>query len=165
MEIIKYSDFVNEARVNKDEVVDALLKMFKSKPKVKMTTGADEKGLYSLAGMKTYLDKYPSLSVGNALGDIQNDKSIGIKAVSVKVSAWKKSLPYWYLDMSADQVAKMKAEYEEEEEKKNPEKPKAAVVKKGESEKPAAKKPTTKGVERKAGAPAKKPSTRTTKKK
>lgn len=173
MEIQKYSDFIlNEARVNKAEVVKDLVDMLKKKPHVEMDKLANERGLYGLAGMKKYLSgKYTTSQVDNALHDLQNDKKSGLKSVYVKVSHWNKSMPYWYMDMNEAEVEKMKKQYEEEEVKKNKEEldkqserkksqqaaseakkdAKAAAAK----ARTATKKASGKGVERKAGTTAK----------
>jgi predicted MPP superfamily phosphohydrolase len=119
MEIQKCSDFINEARVSKDQVVADLLTMLKEKPNVEMTKLANERGIYSLSGMKSYLSKYNSTSVGNALQDLQNDKKSGLKTISVKVSVWNEMVPYWYIGLTEDKAKKLKEQYEEEELNKN----------------------------------------------
>jgi DNA mismatch repair ATPase MutS len=122
MEIKKYTDFINEARINKDEVIDALTKMFKDKPHVEMDTLPNEKGIYSLAGMKKYLSgKYTSLQVSNAHGDLLNDKNVDIKVIKVRVESWSENVPYWYMDLTEAQAKKIKEEYEEQEKSKNKE--------------------------------------------
>jgi len=179
MEIQKYSDFIlNEARVNKAEVVKDLVDMLKKKPHVEMDKLANERGLYGLAGMKKYLSgKYTSIQVDNALHDLQNDKKSGLKSVYVKVSHWNKSMPYWYMDLTEAEVKKLKEEYEEEEVRKNKEEldkqserkkaQQAASDAKKEAKaaaskaRTAAKKASGKGVERKSGsAPRRKTTTK-----
>jgi hypothetical protein len=173
MEIQKYSDFIlNEARVNKAEVVNALTEMFKKKPHVEMDKLANERGLYGLAGMKKYLSgKYTTAAVDNALHDLKNDKKSGLKSVYVNVSHWGKSMPYWYMDLTEAEVKKLKEEYEEEEARKNKEEldkksarkksqHAASEAKKDAKEaaakvRTAKKKASGKGVERKSGAPRK----------
>jgi hypothetical protein len=119
MEIQKCSDFINEARVSKDEVVSSLVDMLKEKPNVQMSKLANERGIYSLAGMKAYLSKYSPTSVGNALQDLQNDKKSGLKTISVKVSVWNQMTPYWYIGLTEDKANRLKEQYEEEEQAKN----------------------------------------------
>lgn len=119
MEIQKCSDFINEARVSKDQVVSDLTAMFKEKPNVEMTKLANERGIYSLSGMKKYLSKYNPTSVGNALQELQNDKKSGLKVISVKVSVWNEMTPYWYIGLTEEKAKKLKDEYEEEESNKN----------------------------------------------
>ena len=122
MEIKKYTDFINEARINKDEVIDALTKMLKDKPHVEMDTLPNEKGIYSLSGMKKYLSgKYTSLQVSNAHGDLMNDKKSDIKSTKVRIESWGENVPYWYTDLTDAQVSKIKGEYEEQEKSKNKE--------------------------------------------
>lgn len=128
MEIQKCSDFINEAkaaRIPKSEVKDALLDMFKKKPLVVKSPDAkfkypDEKGLYSLAGMKQHLDKYKD--VDNALADIQNDKSIDLKTTRIKNCLYKNEyIEYWYMDLDKEEVDKIKASYEKDQLEKNKE--------------------------------------------
>lgn len=183
MEVQKFSDFLlNEARTNKKEVVDELLDMFKKRPNVEMKGIANERGIYSLAGMKTYLSKYSNVIVNQAFTEIQNDKKIDLKSISVKVAKWGESIPYWYIGLSADQAKKLKEEYQEEEYKKNEKEitksteakkaSSAASAAKVEAKKAAsaarktAKKPAAKGVgaERKAGGAPKRRATKSTKK-
>lgn len=135
MEIQKYSDFLlNEAKVSKSDVVSDLLDMLKKKPSVSMDSMSTEKGIYSLSGMKKYFaDKYTGTIVGNALGDLQNDKNVDIKSIRVKVSVWKELVPYWYIGLTDTQVKKLKEDYEKEESNKN----KKEVVKKEASKKTA----------------------------
>ncbi len=183
MEVQKFSDFLlNEARTNKKEVVDELLEMFKKRPNVEMKGIANERGIYSLAGMKTYLSKYSNVIVNQAFTDIQNDKKIDLKSIRVKVAKWDESIPYWYIGLSEDQAKKLKEEYQEEEFKKNEkdinkkaetkkavnassaakvEARKAASVARKTAKKPAAK---GQGAERKAGGTPKKRATKSTKK-
>lgn len=183
MEVQKFSDFLlNEARTNKKDVVDELLDMFKKKPNVEMKGIANERGIYSLAGMKAYLSKYSSLIVNQAFTDVQNDKKIDLKSIRVKVAKWDESIPYWYIGLTEDQAKKLKEEYQEEEYKKNEkditkdaerrktskiasaakvEAKKAASAAKKTTKKPAAK---GAGVERKAGGAPRRRATKSTKK-
>lgn len=176
MDVQKFSDFIlNEARVNKEEVVKALTDMLKKKPHVEMDKLPNERGLYGLAGMKKHLSgKYTPIQIDNALGDIKNDKNSGIKSVYVKISHWKKSMPYWYMDLIEAEVEKLKKQYEEEEVRKNKEDmdkveakiktQKASREAKEEAKEQAKKvrstktkpKATGKGVERKSGSAPKK---------
>lgn len=162
MDIVKFSDFIlNEARTNKKDVIDALVDMFKKKPNVEMNTLPNEKGIYSLAGMKKALSNFNSTAVGNALGELQGDKKSGLKVVRAYISVWDENVPYWYMDMTEAEAGKIAKEYEKEEAAKN----KHILDKKASSKVTAKKRSTkkaepkegseTKGVERKAGAPKK----------
>lgn len=121
MEIQKYSDFIlNEARVTKDEVKEALVDMLKRKPKVEMKTLPDEKNIYSLSGLKAHLgSKYTGTAIGNALGDLQGDKKSGLKVVSAFISIWKEKIPYFYMDLTESEAKKIATQYEKEEAEKN----------------------------------------------
>lgn len=166
MEVKKFSEFlVNEARTNKSEVVDKLKKMLSDKPTLEMGKCADEKGIYSLAGMKKYLSEYKTVEVSNALHELQNDKKYDLKYIYVKVSHWDKSMPYWYFGLSESEAKKLKEEYEKEELQRNKEEyeksmelrkhQKQVSDAKKEARKSAPKKAATKksgeGVERKPG--------------
>jgi hypothetical protein len=182
MEIQKFVDFIlNEARTNKKEVTQELLDMFKNKPHVEMDNLANERGLYSLSGMKRYLSKYSSMAVDQALGDLQNQKDTDLESVYVRVEKWSKSMPYYYMGLTKAQVSKLKSEYEEEEKKKNEKEidskvksqksAVAASAAKEEAKKSAqearkkttAKKSSGQGVERKSGQAPKRKTTRKTK--
>ena len=122
MEIQKYSDFIlNEAKVNKEEVISDLTKMFKEKPNVEITSFPNEKGMYSLSGMKKYLsDKYTAAQVDDAHNSIMNDKKKnGVKSVRIKIEKWNQLVPYWYMDLTTEEVNKLKEKYQNEEREKN----------------------------------------------
>ena len=172
MKIIKCSEFLVEARVSKDEVKDALIDMFKKKPNVEMESLPNERGMYSLAGMKKHLSQYKPMDVGNALGSIQNDKEEDLNVIYVNISVFREKLPYWSIGLDKEKITKLKDAYEREESIKNKsevdkreESKKAAT--KANTEKVAAKKTTKKDTaekaERKPGAP-KKATTRARKK-
>jgi hypothetical protein len=166
MEIQKYSDFIiNEARVKKEEIIDKLLDLFKKKPHVEMDRLSNEKGLYSLSGMKKYLSNYTTLQVDQALHDIRNDKSIDLKVIRVFINVWDESIPYYYMDLTEAEAKKIKSEYEEQEMKKNKEEidktaERRKVQKAATGAKLAAKKEETakKAAGRKKAAPKKKAS-------
>jgi len=166
MDIIKCSEFITEAKASsKKDCIEDLLKMFDSKPLVKMDTTPDEKGMYSLAGMKKHLlDKYKSSEVDNAWHDIQNNKEhkSSIGNVYVNISIWKEKLPYWYMNLTKVEADKLVTKYEKDEKEKNSEKikktsAKLASVKASSKDKGVERKEVgSKGVERKEGAPEKK---------
>ena len=130
MSIQRYSDFIGEARKNKDESVSALLDMFKNKPKVEMNDKREDKlgkladqegGLYSLSGMHKYLDSKEGMDVSGALYTLQNDKNVDIKSINVRVSIWNEDIPYWYTDISKEEAVKLKAKYEKQDKEINKE--------------------------------------------
>ena len=113
MKLIKYFDFLNEEKKDRQEVIDALLMLFTKKPLVKMDNLPDEKGLYSLSGMKKYLSgQYTSPEVEVAHHSLSNDKSLRLKSIRVKIGLWNKNLPYWYTGTSDSEVDKIKSRYE-----------------------------------------------------
>lgn len=152
MNIINCTDFINEARVSKDDVVAALLDMFKSKPLVKMEKHPDEKGMYSIGGMKKYLSDYKPMTVSNALFAIKDDKKVKLESIYVSHEWSKDRVPYWYIGLSKEEATKLKENYEKQGKEKNP-----ASTKVVESPKSVAKKATKEeGVEKRPGSPAKK---------
>ena len=172
MEVQKFSDFLNEARTNKADVITDLVSVFKSKPNIEMKSLANERGgLYSMAGLKNHLSgKYSSAIIDGAFHDLSNDKTSDMKHLYVKVAAWGESIPYYYIGISDDQAKKLKTSYENEEKTKNKgeidkstetkKSAKAVVAAKAEvkKEKAAEKKakPAADKAERKPGAPRKK---------
>ena len=163
MEVKKYSEFVNEAaktnksdkaekaeKVDKSVILEELLDLFTKKPLVKMDTLPDEKGAYSIAGMKQYLNKYKTIDVDSAFHKIISDKKTNpLKTFRAKVKAWGKTIPYWYKDLTEDQVEKTIAKYEKEEGEKN----KATIEKQAKRKISLPEKKVSKGSEK---APAKK---------
>lgn len=129
LEIVKCSDYLLlEARINKQLVIDDILEILKKKPLIKTnktssassSAMADEKGMYSILGFKNKLsDKYTSIQISNALQDVKTDKKIGLKTINVHHSLWNENIPYYYLDLTADEAKKLKKEYEAEEKEAN----------------------------------------------
>jgi len=177
MEIQKCSDFINEAKAAKapkSELRDALLDMFKKKPLVTKPDlkykYPDEKGLYSISGIKQYLSKYGD-DVDTALVDLQNDKSVELKTARIKNCLYKGDhIVYWYMNIDKDDVEKIKDKYEKEQLEKNKEivdkrishkknsqvaaEAKADIKKEAKSKKSTVKKPVEKAERKPGGSPA-----------
>lgn len=154
--IISCSEFLlNEARVNKQEIIEAILDILNKKPLIKTnkqsgsssTAMPDEKGMYSIGTLKRELAKdYTALQVLSALHDLQNDKKLGLKHKAVYISNWKESIPYYFLGLSDAEAEKIKSKYEKEEKELNKEtiKKRQESKTKQESKKPIKKKVTVK---------------------
>jgi hypothetical protein len=166
--ILKFTDFINEARKSKKEITDLLGELFSKKPAVKVSDKT-QKGIYSLAGIIQYF-KDNGMSSQNATdalyhfdkefekrekgelnktADDKNDKELTktIKNVSVDDSKLCKKYPYYYVDLTKEQADKIKSELEEDsKEKAAPELAKRAEMRKKSaalSKEKKEKKPTT----------------------
>jgi len=166
--ILKFTDFINEARKSKKEITDLLGELFSKKPAVKVSDKT-QKGIYSLAGIIQYFkdngmssqnatdalyhfDKeFAKLEKGelNKTADDKNDKELTktIKNVSVEDSKLGKKYPYYYVDLTKEQADKIKSELEKDsKEKAAPELAKRAEMRKKSaalSKEKKEKKPTT----------------------
>lgn len=154
MEVKKYLDFVNEAKANKEEVIEALKDMFKSKPNVKMDTVPNEKGMYSIGGMKAHLNEkgFTNKQVDDALHTLMNDKKSGLETARVKIAQWNKTIPYWYIGLDKAEVDKLKDKYEAENLLKNKDKLEKEAEKKTAAKKAAEGKKKIKEDTKKAAA-------------
>jgi hypothetical protein len=168
--ILNFDDFINEAKKNKDESIDLLLKFFKEKPSIKFDskTFPDEKDIYTLAGIKKYFveNGLEKGDVDSALYTIRNNKEYKqhkIEIAYAKNYHYDKQQPYLYMNLSKDQVDKAVEKLEaasKEMSKGEIEKREASKKKPATAKKTAAKKTTT----AKKPTTARKTSTRSTKK-
>ena len=150
--ILKFTDFINEARKSKKEITDVLGELFSKKPAVKVSDKT-QKGIYSLAGIIQYF-KDNGMSSQNATDalyhfdkefakrekeelnkttDDKNDKKLTkkIKNVSVEDSKLGKKYPYYYVDLTKEQADEIKSELEKDsKEKAAPELAKRAEIRK-----------------------------------
>ena len=166
--ILKFTDFINEARKSKKEITDVLGELFSKKPAVKVSDKT-QKGIYSLAGIIQYF-KDNGMSSQNATDalyhfdkefakrekeelnkttDDKNDKKLTkkIKNVCVEDSKLGKKYPYYYVDLTKEQADEIKSELEKDsKEKAAPELAKRAEIRKKSaalSKEKKEKKPTT----------------------
>jgi len=154
--ILKFTDFINEARKSKKEITDALGELFSKKKAVKVSDKT-QKGIYSLAGIIQYFkdNEMSSQNATDALHAYQNDKELNktLKYVSVKDFKSGRSNPYYYIDLTKEEADKIKSDLEKDgKEKAAPELAKKAEIRKKSvalSKEKKEKKPTTKTSTRK----------------
>lgn len=127
----KYVEFITESK--KDDCVDALKKMLKSKPKVtdrgKSTDKYDDysgrypdvKGIYPMSAMKKYLkDKgFTTSNVDAALNVLQNDKEYDLKTIKVKNFFGNETVPHFYSDLSETEAKDIKKGLEQKSKEMN----------------------------------------------
>jgi hypothetical protein len=134
MMILKFTDFINEARKDKKELTEVLRELLDKKPPVKISDKT-QKDVYSMSGIIKYF-KNNNLSSQNATDAIhtyQNDRELkkSFKHISVKDFETGKSNPYYYMDLTKEEVDKIKENLEKNsKEKAAPELAKKAEVKK-----------------------------------
>ena len=111
--ILKFTDFINEARKSKKEITDVLGELFSKKTAVKVSDKT-QKGIYSLAGIIQYFkdNGMSSQNATDALHAYQNDKELNktLKYVSVKDFKSGKSNPYYYIDLTKEEADKIKSD-------------------------------------------------------
>lgn len=154
--ILKFTEFINEARKSKKEITDALGELFSKKTAVKVSDKT-QKGIYSLAGIIQYFkdNEMSSQNATDALHAYQNDKELNktLKYVSVKDFKSGRSNPYYYIDLTKEEADKIKSDLEKDgKEKAAPELAKKAEIRKKSvdlSKEKKEKKPTTKTSTRK----------------
>ena len=117
MKILKCSEFLLESL--QTDANDALLKMLKDKPLVKMDNLPDEKDIYSIAGMKTYLKDHKGSNIDLSLNKLQNEKELNLQVVRSYNPLWKKKVPYWYINLSKEKAEKIAEDYSKESLEKN----------------------------------------------
>lgn len=179
--VLKYSQFINEAKKDKNAMVDLLVKMLKDKPKIEMgKTFPSEKDAYTIAGIKKYFEQHGMTkdNADDALYYISNDKEFKdvkskLKHFSVKNHYYNESYPYHYMDLTAEEISKLKEKYEEESkeqskpemEKREANKKKLMSIEKEKMAKKAEAKKTSKDKTTERKAPAKTRAKKTTTKK
>jgi len=119
----KYLEFINESK--KEDCVEAIKKMLKNKPTVKMGKPTDSrfkdlsknypdvKGIYSLASMVRHMkDKgFTSKNVDDAIAMLKKDKEFDLQTVNVKNYLYRgESVPHYYTDLSKDEANVIKKE-------------------------------------------------------
>ena len=120
--VLKYSQFINEAKKDKNALVELLVKILKDKPKIEMgKTFPTEKDAYTIAGIKKYFAEHGMTkdNADDALYYISNDKEFKdvkskLKHFSAKNSHYNENYPYHYMDLNEDEVQKVKQTIEKE---------------------------------------------------
>jgi hypothetical protein len=153
--ILKFYEFVNEARKDKDTLVETLIKLLTNKPTVK-TKSMDHKDIYSMAAIIQYFNNndMTNKNATDALHALQNDKELKskLKDINVKDFKNKTSNPYYYMDLTDAKAESVKSKIEEKLKKEaEPElakraelRKKTAAVAKEKKEKSATRKATKK---------------------
>lgn len=123
MEVLKFSDFLTEAKKHEKSVlISTLIKFLTDKPEVKFNskTYPDEKGAYSLAGIKKH---FKSLGMTDAEADdamhhAKNDKEVKkqskIESFSIKNYSHKVDVVYYFIGLSDKEVMDIKELYKKE---------------------------------------------------
>ena len=150
--ILKFTDFINEARKSKKEITDVLGELFSKKKAVKVSDKT-QKGIYSLAGIIQYFkdNGMSSQNATDALHAYNNDKKLKDTIENVEVLDYKlnKKYPYYYAieHVTKEQADEIKSELEKDsKEKAAPELAKRAEMRKKSaalSKEKKEKKPTT----------------------
>lgn len=160
MDVLKFGDFITEAKKDKSGIIVLLIKVLKEKPTIKLDSKnlPDEKDAYSLAGLKKYFREngHTSQDVDDAFYYLNNNKEYKnkhkIESFGVKNQNSKLNTVYYYLDLKKEDAEKLKNKIKEESiEKSKPAMEKKAARKKAvvgeKGKKEVAKK--TRSVERK----------------
>jgi hypothetical protein len=167
--VLKYSQFINESKKDKNTMVDLLVKMLKDKPKIEMGKNfVTEKDAYSIAGIKKYFVDHGMTkdNADDALYQIHNDKEFKdikskLKRFSAKNYHYNQSYPYHYMDLTTEEASKLKEKYESQskedskpeiEKREEASKKSAAVQKDKLAKREAAKKTKAAATERKTPA-------------
>lgn len=120
--IKKFEDFVLESRKTKDKgsLVDLLVKLLSEKPEIKLKSPnyPTEKGAYSLAGMKSYFKSNGKTNAecDEAFYQMGKSKTLKVGDFAAKNFYYDEGVPYFYMDLSKDDIQKIKDKYEKESE-------------------------------------------------
>lgn len=111
--IKKFDDFIFEAKSKKEDNTSLLLRLFNDKPTVK-TSSKDEKGAYSLSGIKKFFRDNGKTNgqADDAFYQLSNEKSSKINSISVKDYKFDENLPHFYIGLGKEEVSKIKEDYE-----------------------------------------------------
>jgi hypothetical protein len=114
--VLKFSEFINEARKDKKTLIETIITLLKDKPTVESSKNK-YKDIYSKAAIIQYF-KNNGMSIQNAndaLFELENNKELKSDLKIVKVKDYKNdiSLPYYYMDLDKSKVDSIKKEIEE----------------------------------------------------
>lgn len=115
--VLKFSEFIiNEARKDKDTLIETIVKLLKDKPVIE-SGKKRHKDIYSKAAIIQHF-KNNDMTIQNAndaLFAIENDKEFKSLLKIVRVKDYKNdiSLPYYYMDLDKSKVDSIKKEIEE----------------------------------------------------
>lgn len=120
--IKKFDEFIFEgSRSDKEDNTNLLLKLFNEKPIVK-TLSKDERGAYSLSGIKKYFRENGKTNdkADDAFYLLKRDKSSRkIQSVNIKDYKFNETIPHFFIDLSEEEIDKIKSEYEKDGLEKN----------------------------------------------
>jgi hypothetical protein len=150
--IKKFDEFIFESKDTKEAGTSLLLKLLNDKPTVK-TSSKDEKGAYSLSGMKKYFRDNGKTNdqADEAFYLLNKDKSNKIQSIGAKDYKFNEMVPHFFIGLSKDETSKIKEDYEKEsldknqdiiQKKKEVKKAQSAASKQKKSRKVAVKKST-----------------------
>ena len=88
--VLRFSDFINEARKDKETLVDTLIKLLNNKPSVK-TSKVTYKDVYSMSAIIQYFkdNNMSNQNATDALHTIQNSKEYKSKLKSISIRDYK----------------------------------------------------------------------------
>ena len=106
--IKKFDEFIYESKKDKESLLALLVKLLTEKPEIKLGSDKypDEKGAYSLSGIKKYFkdnDKTGS-DADEALYQIKNNRTYTINSLSAKNYSFNESVPYFYMNLDSNKV-------------------------------------------------------------
>lgn len=166
--VLKFGEFITEAKKDKGSSVEFLVKVLKDKPSIKMgDTFPNEKGAYTASGLKKYFveNGFKKSDVDDALHALANDKQFKskykIEYFRCKNYYYNENYPYNYMDLSKEQVEDLKSKMEEESkgqakpkiEQREATKKKSLATKKAKEEKSVERKTAKKTVVKKTTKP------------
>lgn len=118
--IKKFDEFIFESKETKEAGSSLLLKLLNDKPTVK-TSSKDEKGAYSLSGMKKYFRDNGKTNdqADEAFYLLNKDKSNKIESIGVKDYRFNEMTPHFFIGLSKEEASSIKDDYEKEGLEKN----------------------------------------------
>jgi len=115
--VIKFTEFLNEAKKDKKVLIDTLTDLLTKKPSVKLT-GTTQKDIYSIAGIIQYFkdNGMSQQNANDAIYTYQNDRELkkNLKHVSIKDFKNGGSYPFYYLNISDSDVKALKDKIEKD---------------------------------------------------
>lgn len=121
--VLKFFDFITEAKKNEKSVlISALIKFLTDKPEIRLNSKAypDEKGAYSLAGIKKH---FKSLGMSDSEADdamhyVRTDreakKQAKVDSFSIKNPSHQINVVYYFIGLSDSEVEKIKESYKKD---------------------------------------------------
>lgn len=114
--ILKFYEFINEARKDKATLVETLVKLLTDKPTVK-TKSMEHKDIYSMAAIVQYFkdNDMTNQNANDALHGLQNSRELKSKLKNIRVKDFKNNTtyPYYYMDLTDAKAESTKKKIEE----------------------------------------------------